>query len=35
LFKLASVERRLFTGTLIRLMRYEAEKESSCVALDW
>jgi hypothetical protein len=30
----ASVERSLFTGTLIRLMRYEAEKESSCVALD-
>jgi len=31
----ASVERSLFAGTLIRLMRYGAEKESSCIALDW
>jgi hypothetical protein len=29
----SSVERRLFAR--IRLMRYEADKESSCVALDW
>jgi hypothetical protein len=29
------VRRRLLTGTFIRLMRYEAEKEGPCVALDW
>lgn len=30
-----SSQRSLFAGTLIRLMRYGAEKESSCIALDW
>jgi hypothetical protein len=31
----ASVERSLFAGTLIRLVRSGAEEESSCIALDW